>query len=77
MTLDGELVEDLRETMGARVRDLLGLPDSAAPVTDAWTAYVEARALRWSAAPATERPRSLAAETDHCVRALRALLDLS
>ncbi|GAA1462932.1 hypothetical protein GCM10009603_33630 [Nocardiopsis exhalans] len=77
VTLDGELVEDLRETMGARVRDLLGLPDSAAPVTDAWTAYVEARALRWSAAPATERPRSLAAETDHCVRALRALLDLS
>jgi hypothetical protein len=33
VTPDGELVEDLRETMGARVRELLGLPASAAPVT--------------------------------------------
>lgn len=76
VTLDGELVEDLRETMGARVRDLLDLPGSAAPVTDAWTAYVEARALRWSAVPAAERRTDLAAQTEHCVRALAALLRL-
>ncbi|MBQ1080433.1 MULTISPECIES: TetR/AcrR family transcriptional regulator [unclassified Nocardiopsis] len=76
VTLDGARVEGLRETMGARVRALLGAPDAAAPVTDAWTAYVEARALRWAAVPDRERVTDPTAEADHCVRALRALLDL-
>ncbi|WP_460747387.1 TetR/AcrR family transcriptional regulator [Nocardiopsis oceani] len=76
VTLDGDLVEDLRETMGARVRALLELPESAGPTAHAWTAYVEDRALQWTAVPVEQRPRDLADEVDHCVRALKALLDL-
>ncbi|WP_431867563.1 TetR/AcrR family transcriptional regulator [Nocardiopsis eucommiae] len=76
VTLEGARVEDLRETMGARVRALLDAPETVAPVTDAWTAYLEARALRWSAVPADRRTTGPVEEADHCVRALGALLDL-
>ncbi|MBE1457051.1 AcrR family transcriptional regulator [Nocardiopsis terrae] len=76
VTLDGGLVEGLRDSMGTRVCALLGLTGSSGPVARAWTAYVEARALQWTAVPAAERVTDLAAEADHCVRALRALLDL-
>lgn len=74
VTLDGEFVADLRGSMGERVRVLLDLPESVASTARAWTAYVEDRALGWTAEE--ERSTALAVEVEHCVRALRALLDL-
>ncbi|WP_235006426.1 TetR/AcrR family transcriptional regulator [Nocardiopsis sp. JB363] len=72
VTLDGALVADLRASMGERVRALLDLSEVHAPTTRSWTAYVEDRALNRTPV----REGALAEETDHCVRALRALLDL-
>ena len=68
-----ERVETLRATMARRVMAAGELPEDAFPVVHAWTAYVEDRALRWSALPHGTRP-PLADEADQCQRALRALL---
>lgn len=72
--LGGGHVQDLRTAMAERILALMGLDRDALPVAHGWTAYVEDRALRWSAVPAGERTASLEDETAHCVRALDALL---
>lgn len=75
VSLDGGRVEDLRVAMAERVAAILSLDGAAWPVVHGWIAYVEARALRWSAEPAGERD-GMGEETAHCVRALRALLSV-
>lgn len=75
VSLDGGRVEDLRVAMAERVTKILTLDGDAWPVVHGWIAYVEARALRWSADPAGERG-GMGEETAHCVRALRALLSV-
>ena len=74
VALDGALVIDLRGSMAERVRALLNLSESVAPTIRAWTAYMEDRAL--GRPESKGRARGSAEETEHCVRALRALLDL-
>jgi len=71
-----EHAEDLRAAVAERVRALLGLGEASLPVAHGWAAYVEDRALRWSAAPTGERGTSPEDEAAHCVRALDALLAL-
>ncbi|WP_150242991.1 TetR/AcrR family transcriptional regulator [Nocardiopsis quinghaiensis] len=72
--LGGEHVEDLRLAMAERALAVLGLDGDALPVAHGWIAYVEDRALRWSAVPEEGRARPLREEVAHCVRALEALL---
>ncbi|WP_236567803.1 MULTISPECIES: TetR/AcrR family transcriptional regulator [unclassified Nocardiopsis] len=74
--LGGENVAGLRLTLAERVATVLGLDGEALPVAHGWIAYVEDRALRWSAVPGPERATGLEAEADHCVRALEALLSV-
>ena len=71
----------LREELARVAVEACGLPTSALPVAHAWVAYVEDRALQWTAtdgpgpvpAPADAGSDGLAHLTTHCVRALRAL----
>ncbi len=46
-------------------------------VVHAWWAYVEDRALTWSAVPTGERPVPLSRLVEECVAALHALLRIS
>lgn len=74
VSLGGDRVDSLRMTIAQRVVATLGLEESAEGTVHAWAAYVEDRALRWSAPPPAERTRGLDTEVRHCVAALRALL---
>lgn len=74
VSLGGEHVEDLRMAMAERILAILDLDGAALPVAHGWTAYVEDRALRWSAVPDGDRTGALEGEVAHCVRALDALL---
>lgn len=51
----------------------LDLPPEAAPAAHGWVAYLEDRALQWSALPEAERAAGHDALVAHCVRALTAL----
>lgn len=62
----------LAEQPASRMTPLAGQPASVA-TAHAWVAYVEDRALQWSALPAVARERALDAEVGHCVRALHTL----
>lgn len=74
LALGGDRVESLRAAIATQLAERLALGPGALDVLHAWTAYVEDRALQWTAAPATERP--LADEVAHCTAALSALLAL-
>lgn len=80
IALGGEGVETQRMQTSRRIAALLERPDAVA-VIHAWTAYVEDRALQWSAPSHPEtgsarEPAVLADEVRHCSRALEALLEL-
>lgn len=57
-----------------RVVRALDLPAARHDLVHAWWAYVEDRALSWSAVPAERRTSSSGDLADHCLRALDSLL---
>lgn len=72
-----DVVDSVRTGNTDRVVRALGLSEEQRPVVRAWWAYVEDRALSWTAVPAGERgtdPTDLARE---CGAALTALLRVS
>ena len=69
-------MESLRSAIASQLAEHLALGPAALDVLHAWTAYVEDRALQWTAEPAGERARPLADEVAHCTAALQALLGL-
>ncbi len=73
--------DDPMETVTTFVADLarreLDLPAAAAPAARGWVAYLEDRALQWSALPPAERAEGRDALVEHCVAALRALVTLT
>ena len=72
-----EVYESVREVSTDRVVRALGLAPDRRPVVRAWWAYVEDRALTWSAVPAGDRELPLAGLVGECVEALDALLEIS
>ena len=74
LSLGGERVESFRTIAARRVLEAVGLADEELTTAHAWTAYVEDRALQWSARPDSDRP-GLDAEVAHCCRALRLLVN--
>ena len=69
--------DSVREGSTDRVMRALDLAPSRRPVVRAWWAYVEDRALTWSAVPTGERPVPLSRLVTECVAALDALLSIS
>ncbi|WP_206050640.1 TetR/AcrR family transcriptional regulator [Nocardioides speluncae] len=76
LALGGDRVESLRAAIADQLAERLELGPAALDVVHAWTAYVEDRALQWTADPVSERPRPLSDEVAHCTAALRTLLSL-
>ena len=74
LSLGGGRVETLRATFAQRAVELLALPPEQHATAHGWAAYLEDRALQWSARPPAERAATLDAEVDHGTAALRALL---
>ncbi|WP_345202263.1 TetR/AcrR family transcriptional regulator [Fodinibacter luteus] len=70
-------VDGVREHVAGLVAAACGLPDGALPVVHGWVAYLEDRALQWSALPEDEREVGRTALVDHCTRALALLTDLA
>jgi AcrR family transcriptional regulator len=68
-----EVHQSVRSVSTDRVVTALGLHPAQRDVVHAWWAYVEDRALTWSASPADARPIALADLVQHCERALDAL----
>ena len=66
-------VATVREHVAALVATATGMPDAALPVAHGWVAYLEDRALQWSALPEAERDAGRAALVDHCTHALTTL----
>ncbi len=75
----GDTAGTLREEVARLAAASLGLPAASMPAAHGWVAYVEDRALQWSAPPdpaaepGTTQP--LAALVDHCVAALHLLVE--
>ena len=63
-------VETVREHVAGVVARATDLPDAALPAVHGWVAYLEDRALQWSARPAAERDAGRLDLVDHCTRAL-------
>ena len=63
-------VETVREHVAGVVARATDLPDAALPAVHGWVAYLEDRALQWSARPAAEREAGRLDLVDHCTRAL-------
>ena len=68
-----EVHESVRSVSTDRVVAALGLDAGLHEVVHAWWAYVEDRALTWSASPPDARTRTLGDLVAHCERALAAL----
>lgn len=66
-------VGGLREQLAALVVRAADLPDAALPAAHGWVAYLEDRALQWSALPEQERAAGREALVEHCTRALTLL----
>ncbi len=66
-------VETVREHVAGVVARATDLPDAALPAVHGWVAYLEDRALQWSALPVVERDAGRLALVDHCTRALTLL----
>lgn len=63
-------VGGLREQLAALVVAAAELPDAALPAAHGWVAYLEDRALQWSALPEAAREEQRRALVEHCTRAL-------
>jgi len=68
-------VGTLRGRVAGIVAAATGMPDAALPVAHGWVAYLEDRALQWSALPPREREAGRDALVEHCTRALTLLAD--
>ena len=68
-----EVYDSVRSVSTDRVMGALGLAPDRRPVVHAWWAYVEDRALSWSANPTEERSESLDELVAHSERVLTAL----
>ena len=66
-------VETVREHVAGVVARAADLPDAALPAVHGWVAYLEDRALQWSARPTAERDAGRRDLVDHCTRALTLL----
>jgi AcrR family transcriptional regulator len=66
-------VDGLRELIAGLVVRVAGLPDAALPPAHGWVAYLEDRALQWSALPAEAREAGRDALVEHCAQALTLL----
>ena len=66
-------VDGLREQLAALVVAAAKLPDAALPAAHGWVAYLEDRALQWSALPEAMREAGREALVEHCTRALTLL----
>lgn len=66
----------LRQRMAEVAIDSGGLPDASRPVVHAWVAYVEDRAMQWSALPPADQLEQAPSEVAHCLAALHALVAL-
>ena len=66
-------VGGLRGQLAALVVAAADLPDAGLPAAHGWVAYLEDRALQWSALPAAEREAERRALVEHCTRALTLL----
>lgn len=75
LSLGGEGVETQRLGFARRVAQAADLPESLLGTIHAWVAYVEDRALQWSALAGDARP-PLSAEVEHCCAALGAIVAL-
>ena len=63
----------VREEVATLVLAATALPVDAGPVVHGWVAYLEERALQWSALAPIERDAGRAGLVDHCTRALALL----
>ncbi|QIK77368.1 TetR/AcrR family transcriptional regulator [Nocardioides piscis] len=72
-----EVYDSVRSVSTDRVIAALELPATSGPLVHAWWAYVEDRALSWSAGPPQERAETLDELVGHCERVLVAVLDVS
>ncbi len=72
-----EVYDSVRSVSTDRVLDALELLPVARPAVHAWWAYVEDRALSWSAVPVDERTASLPELVSHCETVLHAVLGVS
>lgn len=68
-----DVYDSVRSVSTDRVMKALELPSASRPIVHAWWAYVEDRALSWSADPAAERTESLDELVAHCERVLTAV----
>jgi AcrR family transcriptional regulator len=66
-------VAGIREHLASAVMAATGQPDAVRPVVHGWVAYLEDRALQWSALPRSERDAARTGLVDHCTRALALL----
>ena len=66
-------VDGLREQLAALVVRAADLPATALPAAHGWVAYLEDRALQWSALPEQEREARRGELVAHCARALALL----
>jgi len=66
-------VDGLREQLAALVVAAADLPDAAMPAAHGWVAYLEDRALQWSALPPEAREAERRALVEHCTQALALL----
>jgi len=69
----GLAVGGLREQLAALVLGAADLPAAAMPAAHGWVAYLEDRALQWSALPEGAREAEHPALVEHCTRALTLL----
>lgn len=67
-----EVYDSVRSVSTDRVMSALGLSTATRPIVHAWWAYVEDRALSWSADPSSGRTESLDELVAHCERVLAA-----
>lgn len=70
---DEDAANRLRDTLARIVADRAHLDDAVRPIIHSWIAYVEDRALQWSAVAEPEDHDEL---VEHCTRALFALVAL-
>lgn len=68
---EGEAAQTLRQGLTGLVLSASALDPALRPVVHGWVAYVEDRALAWSAEP---HPGDSGPLVEHCVRALEALV---
>lgn len=72
-----EVVDSVRSVSTDRVMAALRLDGASRPVVHAWWAYVEDRALTWSAVPEARRAAPVLDLVAECESALHALLEVS